>query len=152
MKMISSVFLVICVICAVIPMPIPGKEGTYNKISGLIWCENERACVHEIGHKLDDEAGWISHSKEFSLTVSAFVWLELSEKDTPHPYVYKIMIFPGVFRNTPSFFTDDNAELYASLFEWSRGVSENMPELLRPFYDWERAQELIEKLRGRYDK
>lgn len=129
-----------------LPFPIPGKDGTYNKVSGLIWCRTENICIHEVGHKLDDEAGWISHSKEFSLTVSAFVWFELDADREPHPFVYKIMTFPGVFRNTPSIFTDDNAELYASLFQWAGGKEENMPELLRPYYDWERAQELIEKV------
>lgn len=129
-----------------LPFPMPGKEGNYNKVSGLIWCRTETTCIHEVGHKLDDEADWISHSKEFSLSVSAFVWFELDADNEPHPFVYKIMTFPGVFRNTPSFWTDDNAELYASLFEWAEGKEENMPELLRPFYNWERAAELIKKV------
>lgn len=114
-------------------------------MSGLIWCRTETICIHEVGHKLDDEADWISHSKEFSLTVSAFVWFELDADREPHPFVYKIMTFPGVFRNTPSFFTDDNAELYASIFQWAKGRPENMPEIFHRFYDFERAQELMKR-------
>lgn len=142
----SKIAIIIFVLSWIfLPFPIPGR-GVYNKVSGLIWCRTETVCIHEVAHKLDDEADWISHSKEFSLSVSAFVWFELDADREPHPFVYKIMTFPGVFRNTPSFWTDDNAELYASLFEWAEGKEESMPELLRPFYDWERAAELIEKV------
>lgn len=145
MKKIKNVFIVLVFLFLVIPFPMPGMEGSYNKVSGLIWCKNDRACIHEVGHKLDDEGDWISHNLDFSLAVEVFIWYELSHNPTPHPFVYKIMAHSGIFE-WQGWFTDPQAELYASLFEWSGGVSENMPEALRPFYDWERAQELIEKV------
>lgn len=145
MKIKLSLLLVVIIFVAIVPIPLPQYDGMYNSISGLLWCRNERACTHEIGHKLDDEGRWVSHTEEFSLAVEAFLWIELAHNETPHPFVYKIMAHSGVFE-WQGWFVDPQAELYASLFEWSGGVSENMPELLRPFYDWERAQELIEKV------
>ena len=134
------------VLFVVLPIPPLGKRGAYNTISEMIWCNNQSACIHEVGHKLDDEADWISHSNEFSLAVSAFVWHEIAEHEITHPYVYKIMKFPGIFSYAPPW-TDPNAELYASIFQWSEGKKENMPEIFRRFYDWERAQELIDEIK-----
>lgn len=139
------IVLVAVLVAVLIPIPSPEKKGAYNTISGLIWCTSELSCIHEVAHKLDDEAGWISHENEFSLAVAAFVWHEIANYDPPHPFVYRIMRFPGVFLNTPSVFTDDNAELYASIFEWSEGKKESMPEIFHRFYDFDRAQELMKR-------
>lgn len=126
------------------PIPPVGSDGAYNIISRTIYCKTELACVHEIGHKLDQEAGWQSRKYEFSLAVEVFIWHEIAENNPPHPFVYKIMKFDGLFEWN-GWFTNHQAELYASLFEWSGGVSEKMPELLRPYYDWDRAKELLER-------
>lgn len=124
MENLKKIFLFICIFLLISPLPVPGMDGAYNKVSGFFWCKNQHACIHEIGHKLDDEDGWISHSDEFESAVELYAGYDIER---------------GILNKNIE-------EIYARLFEHSGGVSENMPELLRPFYDWDRAQELIEKV------
>jgi len=97
-----------------LPLPLPGHNGEYNTWSNLIYCE-PAACIHEVGHKLDDLAG-------FGLAVSS----------SPE---WRSMI--------DDLGGDDYIETYARMFAFAEGKQENMPVLLRPFYDWELAQELL---------
>lgn len=120
-----------------------GEKGLYNTWSGVILCHNHNECAHEVAHKIDHEGGWVSHTREFALAVEVFVWSEFS-REIPHPFAPKIITLPGVFKWN-GWFSDPQAELYASLFEWSEGKEENMPENFRRFYDWKRATELMKK-------
>lgn len=106
-----------------IPIPLPWKDGVYNKVSGLYWCSYESVCIHEIGHKLDDEGGWISHSEEFYLTVKS--------------------LSPNVEKG---FLNRNMEEIYARIYEHAGGRPENMPEIFHQFYDFERGNELLEKV------
>lgn len=123
------------------PIPPAGKHGAYNTFSGAIWCEKESVCIHEVAHKLDHEGGWISRSKEFTLTVQSYLIVEFG-KEHASELAWIIMERPGLFSYDGAF-TDHHAEIYAVIFEYSRGVSEAMPERFRRFYDWERADELL---------
>lgn len=123
MKKTFSVFLVIVAVM-LFPIWLPGKNGAYNKASGFFWCSSNSSCTHEVAHKIDDEAGWISHSDEFYLTVKS--------------------LSPNAERG---FLNRNMEEIYATIFERSLGDSEAMPEQFRKFYDFERAQELMEELR-----
>lgn len=96
----------------------------YNKLSGWYVCQNEEACWHEIAHKIDDEANWISHSEDFYTTVKS--------------------LSPSVERG---FLNKNIEEIYATLLERSRGDSDAMPEQFRRFYDFDRAHELMQELR-----
>lgn len=137
--------------------PFPDQRGSYNVFSKLVACHNPSSCYHEIGHKLDHEAGWISQSEEFQRAVELHIEA-MSDPDGDHPFNEMILSFPGITRNHPlhlernlfnyGFWNNGwggTIELYTSLFEWSQGKWLNMPERLREFYDWERAAELIEK-------
>jgi len=120
----KKIFTILIVIALFAPVKTPWADGAYNKVSGFFWCSSELSCYHEIAHKTDDENGWISHSREFENAVELYAGYDIER---------------GVLNKNLE-------EIYARLFAQSGGVSENMPELLRPFYDWERAQELIEKV------
>lgn len=135
--------LILPLILLLAPIPPPGKTGVYNVWSRTIYCRTESVCLHEVAHKLDHEGGWISRTKEFSLAAEVFLWVEIAS-DAPHPLAHKIVTMPGLFE-WDGWLTKPQAELYANLLQWSGGVSENMPELLRPYYDWERAAELMKR-------
>lgn len=124
MKRYSIFFLFALLYVTVVPARLPWVDGSYNRVSRTIWCRTEYACIHEVGHKIDHESGWISHTSEFLRAVQVYV-----------PYTIE-----------SGFLSRNLEEIYAELFARSEGVSENMPERLRPFYDWERAAELIEKV------
>lgn len=119
MKYRTSIFIAIIIL--VVLYPFPEITGVYIKVSGLIWCKNKNACIHEIAHKIDDENGWVSHTNQFKETVELYAGYEIDR----------------------GFLNKNLEEIYADIFENSGGVSENMPELLRPYYDWDRAKELM---------
>lgn len=133
MKKYSVLIIVLCLVSmTLVPLPMQGQNGTYNIISRVYWCADRAGCVHEIGHKLDQESGWPSRSQDFSDTVKTFILVE-SKQDQPSPLLYKMF-------SEPDF---SMIEMYARIFEWSDGKQENIPVVFRKFYDWPRANKLL---------
>lgn len=137
MKKYSGILSILCIfLIFMIPFPLSGQNGVYNTFSGLYWCSNRSACIHEIGHKLDHEAGWVSESAGFSDSVKIFILSE-SKKNQPDPLLYKLF-------ESPDF---SISEIYAEIFRYSDGKQENMPEVFREFYDWKEAERLMESVK-----
>ena len=116
---------------SLLPIPLPGQAGVYNPVSGLLWCSYHEACNHEIGHKLDDESGWVSHSPEFSAAVYLFVGSELVAHDTKSPrykLAHAILETPGVI-SWKGRWLDSQSEIYATIFMYADGQIEWMPPL-----------------------
>lgn len=125
MRKYSAMLSVLCIVLIVLtPFPLSRQDGVYNTLSRLYWCSSESSCLHERGHKLDQELGWISSSKEFSDAVKVYILSE-SKKDRPGEYLYKIF-------GTPDF---TMPEIYAQIYSWSGGNPENMPKVFRKFYE-----------------
>jgi len=120
----NKYILIILAVIIFLPAPVPWMDGAYNKISGLFWCSSTASCAHEIAHKIDDESGWISHDPEFREAVETLAGYEID----------------------PGFMNKNMEEVYAGIFERAEGKKENMPEKFHRFYDWDRAQELIETI------
>lgn len=125
------IFLVIAFIAALLPIPRTGQHGAYNSFSGLFWCDTRSACLHEIGHAIDQQAGWISDSGSFRKAVEVYV---LAGQDGISIRMVDKLL---TTRQIPS------RELYASLFDWAGGKTENMPECFRQFYNWQEGERLI---------
>lgn len=138
--------LLVVIVFLTIPLPSADVDGLYNPISRLIWCRTGSACLHEIGHRLDQEAGWASHSDEFGEAVKTYLLVEWSGND-PSELAKAIVNLPGVF-GWGGYFGDRPAEMYATIFEFSDGCREAMPEIFRDFFDWERAEMLVRNMRG----
>jgi len=141
-KIPAFILLLMFFIFLSIPFPNQSDGGGFNSISGLWWCRTDSACIHEIAHRLDWEAGWISNKHEFKEAVITYVLVE-AQNGHPSRIATNIMAFRGVYDYNP--FRITSAELYAYIFEWSGGKEENMPEIFRKFYDWNRALELMKK-------
>jgi len=125
-------WLLVLIIIPLFFLPIPSSPdhtGIYNTWSGLIWCSHEMACIHEVGHKLDDLAGWVSKSPEYQEAVTALGY-EYFTENNPHG-------------RDISF--SNHTEAYAEIFTLSFGQEQNMHPSLRQFYDWDRASQLLEK-------
>jgi hypothetical protein len=137
MKIYSAFVVILCLIAmALLPFPLKGQGGVYNTYSGLYWCERYDYCLHEIGHKLDQGSGWKSQTQDFRDAIRIFIGVE-SRLPNPSPFLRRIFEYPN--------FT--MIELYAQIFALSDGKRENMPEIFRPFYDWQLAEQYLKDLR-----
>jgi len=129
---------------AIVLLPLGTKDGAYNTVSGLIRCGNNRSlCLHEVGHKLDHEAGWISGSKEFGAAIQVYLVYQIAHADDMDETAHWVLNYDGLLIAPSDPFRDTHKELYADLYRWSDGIKENMPEAFRQFYDWERADALM---------
>lgn len=147
MKVFLSVLVIISLAWAILPIPLPGQYGVYNPLSGLLWCSSHYTCNHEVGHKLDDNGDWPSHSEKFSEAVYLFVGSELVAHDTKswnYRLANAILRTPGVI-SWSGRWLDSQSEIYATIFAYADGKKENMPAIFQPFYDWNQAEQLIQK-------
>lgn len=149
-KIIFISVAMIVFILLLVPVPLQNDDGLFNTFTGLIWCDNRTACLHEIGHGLDKEAGWISHSEKFEDAVLVYILVELRRQNTIH-LSERIVLAPGLLAGA-GYMNDTQSEVYARIFEFSGGREENMPESLREFYDWKRAKMLIAKFELKADQ
>lgn len=136
-KLLISIAIIIIMAIAFLPIPIPlpGYTGAYNSWSGLIWCSDRNSCLHEIGHKLDDSGGWISHDDDFEITVHRFMITEIAGGN-PNDLAMMLATYPIQF---------GREELYADIFLYSDDIKVNVPPEFRQFYNWELSEKLIEK-------
>ena len=130
-----------------------GVDGYYSPDEGLIVCFNPWTCIHEIGHKVDDEKRkelndgiYFSKTKEWETTVDYYRAELFVSTGDPDQIEDRINDFPGIGDNPCNTAWDrcwgGYIELYACILEYSHGNPENMPEIFREFYDWERIWEL----------
>jgi len=134
---ILLVALSIFVILAYIFLPVPqyGWSGSYNSWSGIIWCNDNYACYHEIGHKLDHDNGWISQKGEFEIAVKTLMITGFTNGN-PSDMAMMIAVYP----------IDSNLyELYADIYTACRGNKNNMDISLQRFYDFEKGNIYIDK-------
>lgn len=124
-----------------LPFPQSGERGAYNTWSGLAWCKDYSACLHEIGHALDREAGWISQTPAFAQALQMYL-LTGARIDNNVIILLAVALSPADGRERTK------RELYAWLFELAGGKKENMPVGLRDFYDWELAERYITRVDG----
>lgn len=144
-KKIVFALVLLGIICFfTIPFAFPGQEGAYNPISKTFVCTNTNSCLHEIGHKIDQESGWPSHSYEFYHALYEFLRAEMRTENPSSlsDYLLKRTIMPKPWFE---FFVDDSKEAYAIIFADSNGHPENMPKIFREFYDWEMAKIYTER-------
>jgi hypothetical protein len=156
-KIILYIFVFLLGACAAFYYYFVNESaGYYNSITNRIHCTNRESCIHEIGHKIDDENGWISETFEWKYAVDWYrvkVYYYPEERDK---FSNDIMFFPGTGWSEQkvsnpiikSYWTGGwggLTELYAEILAWSDGKPENMPESFREFYDWERIFELMKE-------
>lgn len=129
---------------AIFPIPRAGAQGVYTW-GNMIWCTSHSSCMHEVGHMLDDRAGWISHSPKYIYAVELYMIVETANGSDGNWNPDRSKPF-GVFaifyhRSNPDYRLLQ--ELYASMFGQADGQEQNMPEVFRPYYNWRLAPQLI---------
>jgi len=131
----------------------PGVTGYYLPSKKLTVCFDPETCLHEIGHQVDDEKRkepsieiFFSETSEWEAVVDYYRAELFVTTGDPDLIEDRINDFPGIGDNpcdtTWGGCYGGYVELYASILQHSKGLSENMPEIFRKFYDWERIWEL----------
>jgi len=134
-KLVILIIVIVATILASLPLHLQGWTGAYNPWSGLIWCSDHNSCIHEVGHKLDDSAGWVSRKGDFEINVHQFVVTEITN-GKPGELAIMLATYP---------IESNRIEVYADIFLYSDGNEMNMPLEFRQFYDWELAKTLLKK-------
>jgi hypothetical protein len=140
----------------------PGQRGYYDPTFRAVVCHSRLNCLHEIGHALDHDKGWISQSREYRIALNAYILYNWEFPDRRDQYAQKVLFYPGFFapsnhENVP--ITADfwqggwggTLELYADMFTWTGGKRENMPAYFVNLYDWTMAKRLIKQYLGGLD-
>lgn len=134
--------VVLIVLLFLLPIPVKGQQGAYNLTSRLAFCNTHGACLHEIAHALDQQAGWVSQSTEFKTALQMYLFLELRK---PVLQQSPADVLELTYRSNDQM-RYIKMELYAYFFEHAQGSAKNMPEGFKPFYDWQSASRLIARL------
>jgi hypothetical protein len=133
-------FLPLLLFWMLAPVPPSSQHaGAYNYTSHLMYCRTELACLHEIGHRLDQLRGFPSQSAEFCQALQLYLYVEMRK---PVLAEMPASILELTYRGGDRM-SEIKKEIYAYLFAWSAGKPERMPEALRSFYDWQDAQRLL---------
>lgn len=124
-RLASILLMTILVMNAFVAEIIP-SSSSYSFNLDILDCDNLeylKGCRHEIGHKMDDDMGMPSQSKEFAIATQAIVqtmWITLE----PDEFGMFIQLYP-----------DSNPiELYAGLYSYVEGDISKLPESLQPFF------------------
>lgn len=112
----------ICFLLIMFLLPNPVYDGSYNTISGLIWCKTESACIHERGHKLDDRLGWISGSVGFEAAIRAQL-IRYPDSQTAQMIITKLIKYDQPVK-----------EIYATIYEQARGNVDQIPFYFQEYY------------------
>jgi len=137
-RYLYSVPVILALLAALLlPITKPGEYGAMNTITGWYTCREHWACVHEIGHVLDRRAGWVSQSQEFSDALILYVMTAPIEDELP---LYILAHTYGAKDGEAS----ARREVYAYLYRYSDGDPLRLPPGLRPFFDWEYGERLLE--------
>lgn len=116
---------------SLVPIPRAGEPATFNPISHLVYCSDRPSCIHEIGHRVDEEMGWISQTPNFKAAVRIYLVVELAK---PNRGALPVFVLDSAL-SVPNSDSNTMMELYANILEWCDGQPEKLPKILRPFYD-----------------
>lgn len=141
-RLVITICLLLILATFLLPLPENNQDGAYNLTSRLAWCRTQAACIHEIGHALDQQAGWVSQSPEFHKALQMYLFAEIYMQGiTELPAGILEVTYRGNGSSGPI-----KRELYAYLFQMAEGNPERMPESLRCFFDWQLAQHYMAEL------
>ena len=127
-KIKKLVILGLLVALLYIPFSIGGSGEHFNRWTGEIVCSEN--CWHEVGHKIDQQSGWISQTEEYKTAVAGII-----DKDRPLSITYLLNREFGLY-----------AELYAEMLNLVDGDISKLPSSLQQFYDAELANAIMEGL------
>ena len=127
-------------------------QATYNYLTGEILCDTRALCLHEVAHKYDQSAGYVSLTKEYQHNIDVYRAMLWEYPDHRDEHSFDIYNYPGLgsikWLNTNPFTQNWSAysELFADIVLWSDGDINKCPQELRGYYDWNFINSEMEKL------
>jgi hypothetical protein len=106
-------------------------HGFYEPITNTLYCRSDFMCLHEQGHKLDDEHDWISKTQEFKKAFEKYS----KTYNGARLKVYIDWLAKRDFYNRIYFKLNYYQEAYAEIYQIHGGNIEWMPEYLQEFYE-----------------
>lgn len=133
---------------------LPLRGSSYNKDTKEITCYGQEACLHEIGHAIDDQSKWISESARFKNAVATYreiVWQSPEQRNNFSQQIYNFPCLDSPCRPeynpvNEGFWTGGwggYKELYASIFAWAGGNIETIPPTFQEFYQVKTVNKVI---------
>jgi len=128
-----------------------GVSGYYSPLKNLIVCFKPGDCIHEIGHKVDDEKMWgaptyFTETRKWKKAVDYYIAEIYMPTTNSEGIENSIFNFPGINDNpydeSWGFAWGGYTELYAEILQYSCSNPENMPEIFRKFYNWKKIDKL----------
>lgn len=112
-------------------MQISSSTGFYDIQYEWMLCENEFACLHEVGHWVDASKRWISDTNEFKQAVDEFI-LNCNYKLTDYCW---LILFSGISGDelNPSEW-GDYTEAYATIYAYNLYYKKPIPGIFIEFY------------------
>ena len=119
------------------------QHGLYIPIVRVVLCDSQSTCIHENGHKIDEEHNWISTTKEWKVAVDNYRHNLIYNEPPWEEFDLRFFSFPGIgsdrikcdwFQSCFIGGWGGYSELYADVWKWNSGKIENVPIELREFY------------------
>lgn len=142
-KPLLFVFVAVVIL---IPFPPQTVGGIYFPPTREILCRYESVCLHEIGHAIDHQSGWVSRTQAWKDALIIYIAVQTSLPPTTDTMRMNIITYAYNGYDPQRWFgVNPMVEIYAEIFMWAQGNKENVPPSLQGFYDWELAEKLIEE-------
>ena len=122
----KKIYLVL-ILALILPFPVRGQTGVYNKFSHIFICTTELTCLHEEGH----------HSYQVMKINNADFQKSLNDFHFTPNDKFSLNLMSVILRG------NDLEEIYADIFSWSNGKREDMPDVFLPFYDFDTKFEIV---------
>jgi hypothetical protein len=122
--------------------PLQGLDGFILNDFNLIYCKNEVACWHEVGHFVDSFRGYVSYKPEFTTAITDYnkrmlilIYQDLASEINTEifatiKWIYNMPISKskGILGFSPS------AEIYAEIYRITRSDLDKIPLEFKEFY------------------
>lgn len=135
----NSVLTLGCLLPVLLSQSIPGQPvmNVYYPALNLLYCDGTDACIHEIGHAVDDQMGLPSQSEEYQKTVLIYLLVARDQNNPLDKWQRMVTEFPGI--GVPIYYPNGvpsggHAELYAEMLRQAQGNVSSLPAEFQKFY------------------
>ena len=137
------------VVAALSLILLPLSPNFYNYPTNALVCTTSDGCMHEIGHKMDDDMNAPSRSGDFGNALRAYL-IFAAKYDQWDVYSRTILTYDGLFQYSSVYsvtggekFSSPQEELYADFYKLSGGDINALPEIFREFYSTDNSYQTL---------